>query len=275
MVDRFGREITQLRVSVTERCNLDCVYCTPPERNRARRDTASRRDDTRPDPLSFEEIADVVRAAVRIGMKRVRLTGGEPLMRPDVDALVSMLAAIDGIEDLAMSTNGTLLAGRAQALARAGLRRVNISLDSIDPVRYRAITRGGELSRVLAGIEAARNAGLEPIKLNCVVESSSDEPDAIGVARFARENSLEVRFIRRMDFRAGKFGVVQGAAGGDCARCSRLRLTSDGYVRPCLFSDLSFSVRELGGVEALVRAVQSKPQTGGPCSQSWIRVTGG
>ena len=266
MIDRFGREITRLRVSVTDRCNLSCVYCKPPEQDSFR---------PRRDVLSYEEIADVVREAVPIGIRKVRLTGGEPLVRRDVDALVRMIAGIDGIEDLAMSTNGILLAEYAQALAEAGLHRVNVSLDSVDPDHYRAITRGGDLSRVLAGIEAARRAGIEPIKLNCVVERSSDEPDARGVARFAEENSLEARFIPRMDFRTGTFGVVEGGTGGDCSQCNKLRLSCDGQVRPCLFSDLSFGVRELGVIGALEQAIRSKPEMGAACSQSWIRVTGG
>ena len=266
MIDRFGREITRLRVSVTDRCNLSCAYCKPPEQDSFR---------PRRDVLSYEEIADVVRAAVPIGIRKVRLTGGEPLVRRDVDALVRMIAGIDGIEDLAMSTNGILLAEYAQALAEAGLHRVNVSLDSVDPDHYRAITCGGDLSRVLAGIEAARRAGLEPIKLNCVVERSSDEPDARGVARFAEENSLEARFIPRMDFRTGTFGVVEGGTGGDCSQCNKLRLSCDGQVRPCLFSDLSFGVRELGVIGALEQAIRSKPEMGAACSQSWIRVTGG
>jgi len=273
LIDRFGRDITTLRVSVTDRCNLNCVYCAPAGDDPAR--GTAHRYLPRRDVLSYEEIADIVRAAAAVGVRKVRLTGGEPLVRRDIHKLVGVIAQIDGIDDLAMSTNGILLSRHAQALADAGLHRVNVSLDSLDPIRYRAITGGGDLSRVLAGIEAARRAGLEPVKLNCVVENSSREPDAVGVARFAEENGLEVRFIRRMDFRKGKFGIVEGGTGGDCRRCTRLRLTCDGQVRPCLFSDLSYSVRDLGALEALTRAIRSKPETGGPCSQSWIRITGG
>ena len=266
MIDRFGREITYLRVSVTDRCNLNCSYCKPP----AQTSFAPRRE-----VISFEETAEVVRVAVDLGIRKVRLTGGEPLVRRGVHTLVRMIASIDGIKDLAMSTNGILLAEHARALADAGLHRVNVSLDSINPERYRGITGGGDLSRVLAGIEAAGDAGLKPVKLNCVFRQSSDEPDARGVARFAGENGLDVRFVRQMDFQAGTFSVVEGGAGGDCSQCNRLRLSCDGQVRPCLFSDLSFSVRELGVIGALEQAILSKPETGAPCSRSWIRITGG
>jgi cyclic pyranopterin phosphate synthase len=174
-----------------------------------------------------------------------------------------------------MSTNGVLLEKHAETLADAGLHRVNVSLDSIDPDRFRSITGGGDLNRVLAGIAAARTAGLEPIKLNCVYTDSSDEPDALGVARFAEENGLEARFIQQMDFPSGKFAVVEGGSGGDCRRCDRLRLSCDGQIRPCLFSDMSFRVSELGVMRALEEAIRAKPEMGASCSQSWIRVTGG
>lgn len=265
MIDRFGREITSLRVSVTDRCNLSCSYCEPPARTRL----------DRRDVLSYEEIAEVVRAAADMGIRKVRLTGGEPLVRRHVGTLVRMIAGIDGVEDLAMSTNGILLAEHARELADAGLHRVNVSLDSVVPEHYRSITGGGDLQRVLAGIDAARSVGLVPVKLNCVVARSSDEPDARGVARFAEEKGLEARFIPQMDFRTGTFAIVEGGTGGHCSQCDRLRMSSDGLIRPCLFSDLSFSVRELGVIGALEQAILSKPQAGAACSQTWIRVTGG
>lgn len=266
MRDRFGREITYLRISVTDRCNLRCVYCMPEEGVPLVRAQ---------DILSFEEIAQVARAAAEMGVTKVRLTGGEPLVRRDIATLVAMLAAMPGIRDLAMSTNGILLADHAHALAAAGLHRVNVSLDAVSPERYAHITRGGDVNRALAGIAAAREAGLEPVKLNCVVARSPDEPDARAAARFAAREGLEVRFIERMDPAEGTFAVVHGGSGGDCARCNRLRLSSDGLIRPCLFSDLGFSVRELGPFEALRRAVGDKPEAGGPCAHNWVRSLGG
>jgi len=267
MIDRFGRTITYLRVSVTDRCNLRCEYCMPPEGVRLLRHE---------EILRFEEIREVVALAAGLGVTKVRLTGGEPLVRRGVVELVRMLAATPGVKDLAMSTNGTLLAAHAEALAGAGLRRVNISLDAVDPKAYAKITGGGgDVRAVLAGIEAARRAGLAPVKLNCVVRESSAEPDAVAVADFARREGLEVRFIHRMNFAEGGFSVVEGGSGGDCPRCNRLRLSSDGRVRPCLFSDLGFSVRELGPEEALRRAVAEKPERGGPCRHHWMRGIGG
>ena len=266
MRDRFGRTIDYLRVSVTDRCNLRCRYCVP---------EGSVELLPADEVLSFEEIAEVTRTAVGMGVTKVRITGGEPLVRRDIAVLVRMLAGISGIRDLAMTTNGTLLPAYAADLAAAGLQRVNISLDTLSPARYRYLTRGGDVRQALEGISAARAAGLQPIKLNCVVAASPEEPDARAVARFAHENSFDVRFIARMDPRAGSFSVVQGGDGGDCARCSRLRLSSTGLVRPCLFSDLGFSVRELGAAEAIRRAVEHKPKAGGPCTRNWIRTVGG
>ncbi len=176
MYDRFDRRIHYLRISVTDRCNLRCVRCMPEEgvqllpRDRV---------------LSFEQILEVARAAAAAGVDKVRLTGGEPLVRRDVVTLVAMLAGVAGIRDLAMTTNGILLAALAAPLRDAGLHRVNVSLDALDPERYRRITRGGDVRQVLAGIEAARKAGLAPIKINCVVEKTSAEPDARAVAAFA------------------------------------------------------------------------------------------
>ena len=265
MFDSFDRRIDYLRVSVTDKCNLRCVYCMPEEGVPALRHE---------DVLSFEEIRDVVQTAVAMGVTKVRVTGGEPLVRRDVVTLVGLLAGIDGIRDYAMSTNGILLADHAQRLAEAGLRRVNVSLDAVDPERYAAITRGGDVRRVLAGIDAALAAGLRPVKINCVVRGSPDEADAQAVTKYAAPLGLEVRYIRRMNLSAGDFSVVIGGAGGDCPRCNRLRLTCDGTVRPCLFSDLGFSVRELGAREAIERAVAAKPASGRTSRQHFHAIGG-
>lgn len=266
MIDPWGRMIDYLRISVTDRCDLRCRYCRPGER-------------TPPLPrsriLRFDEIEAVARAAIRLGVKKIRLTGGEPLMRADLGTLVGMLASIYGLRDLAMTTNGLRLAAHAAGLAAAGLRRVNVSLDAMDPGRFAAITGGGDVRRVLEGIDAARRHGLEPVKLNCVVSASVDEPDARDVAWFARREGLQARFIRQMDLAHGRFSRVEGGQGGDCPRCTRLRLTADGRVRPCLFSDLSFDVRELGPEEALERAAARKPRAGSACTSREIHSIGG
>jgi len=263
--DRFDRRIDYLRVSVTDRCNLRCVYCMPP---------GGVPSIPHEQVLSFEAIRDIVQEAVYLGIRKVRLTGGEPLVRRGVVTLVSMLAAIDGICDLAMTSNGILLREFAVPLANAGLHRVNISLDAIAPGRYAEVTRGGDVHRVLDGIAAAREAGLTPVKLNCVVQHSPEEPDALAVARFAREQGLELRFIRRMNLSAGEFSTVIGGRGGDCPRCNRLRLSSDGQIHPCLFSDLAFDVREYGPAEALRRAVAAKPESGRSSQKSFHAIGG-
>jgi cyclic pyranopterin phosphate synthase len=174
-----------------------------------------------------------------------------------------------------MTTNGILLPDHADALAEAGLDRVNVSLDATDPARYAALTGGGEVARVMEGIEAACRAGLRPVKLNCVVRESSSEPDARDVARYAEEHGLVLRFIRAMDPSAGRFSVVEGGTGGDCPRCDRLRLSCTGEIRPCLLSDRGYSVREMGAEAALRAAVLHKPEAGGVCTRNWIRSAGG
>ena len=150
----------------------------------------------------------------------------------------------------------------AKDLKAAGLHRVNVSLDTLDPLKYRAITRVGGLAAVLEGIKKARIAGLEPVKINCVIEEDPNEPDARAVRAFGEENGLEVRYIRRMNLDTGEFFHVIGGDGGHCAECNRLRLTATGQVQPCLFSDAAFSVKELGARNALLNAVKNKPACG-------------
>lgn len=253
MLDRFNRHINYLRISVTDRCNLRCRYCMPEEGVKLIRHE---------DILTYDEITAFTRTAVAAGISKVRITGGEPLVRKGVTELVRMLAAIEGITDLSMTTNGTYLADYAMALADSGLMRINVSLDTLDPVKYRDVTRGGELTTVLQGIEAAQKAGLRPVKINCVIKSTPDEADAREVAEYCMREGLEVRFIRQMDLASGTFSVVHGGTGGHCAKCNRLRLTPEGMLRPCLFSDRGFSIRELGAEEALRQAIEAKPERG-------------
>ncbi|MCL6101387.1 MAG: GTP 3',8-cyclase MoaA [Bacteroidetes bacterium] len=253
MFDRYNRQINYLRISVTDRCNLRCRYCMPEEGILLMQHK---------DILSFDEITGVVRTAVKHGINKIRLTGGEPLVRKDIVTLVSMISAVKGIEDLSMTTNGILLEELAKPLKKAGLNRVNISLDTLNPDKYSELTRGGDLGKVLKGIDAALEAGLEPVKINCVVFRSSDEEDAQEVRKFCRTKGLQPRFIRQMNLRTGEFSIVEGGSGGNCAQCNRLRLTANGMVKPCLFDDNEFSVRELGAENALLSALNSKPAVG-------------
>ncbi len=253
MLDSYKRDINYLRVSVTDRCNLRCTYCMPAEGV-----SLMRHEDI----LSFEEIIDIVKIAVSKGISKVRITGGEPLVRRGIISLIEQISVIPGIIDLSMTTNGIFLEEYAEQLAKAGIQRINISLDTVDPEKYAEITRGGDIKKVIRGIVAAKNAGLNPIKINCVVINSSQEPDALGVKDFCEKNGLQVRFIQLMDLEKGHFSVVDGGTGGDCKVCNRLRLTANGKIKPCLFNDIEFDVRMLGAEKAITEAIKSKPECG-------------
>jgi GTP 3',8-cyclase len=264
--DRFNRHINYLRISVTDRCNLRCTYCMPEEGI-----TLLRHGEI----LSFDEIAGFTRVAVANGIDKVRITGGEPLVRRGIVELVAMISEIEGIRDLSITTNGVLLTEYASELRRAGLHRVNISLDTIDPDRYREITRVGNIDDVFRGIESAKRAGLLPIKVNCVIKESASEPDAESVAEYCRRNGLEVRFIEQMNLASGSFSVVHGGEGGNCAVCNRLRLTANGMLRPCLFDDIEIDIRKTGYAEAMKQAISLKPACGSVSRNSKFYNIGG
>ncbi|MCS6849766.1 MAG: GTP 3',8-cyclase MoaA [Gemmataceae bacterium] len=270
--DGFGRVHNNLRISVTDRCNLRCVYCMPEEVTFL----------DRAELLSFEEIVRFVRVAASLGIDKIRLTGGEPLLRRDLHRLVGMLAEVPGIRDLGLTTNGILLAEQAQALFDAGLRRINVSLDTLDPVRFRQLARRDGLERVVAGILAAKRAGFDPVKVNAVSIRGVTEHEVVPLARFARAHGLEMRFIEYMPIGAdqwernkvyfaheileqierelaplvpvepaapqapaqefvyadggGRVGIIASVSRPFCHSCNRLRLTSDGKLRNCLFA---------------------------------------
>jgi len=225
--------------------------------------------------MSYEEIIDFVRTAVDLGIDKVRVTGGEPLVRRGVVGLIEQLAAIDGIADLSMTTNGTLLPQFALPLRDAGLMRVNVSLDTVDRQRFEHITRKDCLADALAGIDAAIEVGFDPIKINCVVDHSSDEPDAQAVTRYAEQHGLEIRYIPRMELSAGRFGRVEGGEGGNCAACDRLRLSADGWLRPCLFSTSRIDVRKRGYAAAIREAILTKPERGVAAETDRMNEIGG
>ncbi len=253
MLDNFNRKLNYLRISVTDRCNLRCTYCMPTEGIKLL---------SHSDILSFEEINEVVTEAVLLGIDKVRITGGEPLVRKNVLILIKMLASIKGIKDFSMTTNGILLSEFASQLKENGLHRINVSLDTLNADKFREITRGGDIEKVKEGILAAKKAGLSPIKINCVIKDSKDEVDAKAVNEFCVKNGLEVRFIHQMNLKTGHFAIVEGGDGGDCVNCNRLRLTADGKIKPCLFNNLEFDIRKLGIKEALLAATSQKPKCG-------------
>ncbi len=253
MLDRYNRKINYLRISVTDRCNLRCTYCMPEDGI-----TQLKHEDI----LTFDEITSFIKEAISFGVNKVRITGGEPLVRKGIVDLVRMIAEIPGIDDLSMTTNAILMSQFAEPIWNAGLRRINVSLDTIDPEKFKSITRGGEISEVFKGLEEAKKVGFNPIKINCVIEKSSNEPDAIAVKEFAISNGFEVRFIPMMKLDQGIFGQVEGGEGGNCSSCNRLRLTANGYIKPCLFSDLGFNIRELGSKKAIEFAIGQKPESG-------------
>jgi len=266
MLDSYKRNINYLRISITDRCNLRCVYCMPEE---------GIIQISHDEILKFEEIAEIVKTAVQYGITKVRLTGGEPLVRKGVVDLVRMLASIPQIEDLALTTNGILLDRLALPLKEAGLMRVNVSLDTVEADTFTRITRGGKLEEVFRGITAAKEAGLSPIKINCVIQGSTEEPDALAVKAFCEAEGLIIRYIHQMNLENGYFTTVKGGDGGHCASCNRLRLTANGKLKPCLFNDMEFDVKTLGIEEAIRQAVGLKPERGTKnCSGHFFNIGG-
>lgn len=253
MLDQFDREVNYLRISVTDRCNLRCTYCMPKD---------GVEFIPHKDIISFENILKVVKYGVAKGINKVRLTGGEPLVRKGIVELVKSISEIEGILDLAMTTNGILLKKYAKQLFDAGLNRVNISLDTMDAVEFKNITRGGNINDVFSGIKAAREAGLFPIKINCVVKKNKTEKRAIEVSKFCKKENLSIRYIEMMDLKGGNFSIVDGGSGGDCVNCNRLRLNSLGDLRPCLFSDLSYNIKGDNIAKAYKLAMKNKPKNG-------------
>ena len=282
LIDKFGRVHNNLRISVTDRCNIRCVYCMPETVEFLPRASL----------LTFEEIARFVRVAASLGITKIRLTGGEPLVRRDLPKLVETICAIDGIIDVGLTTNGILLAPLAKDLWDAGLRRINVSLDTMSPDKFLALTRRTGFEQVIQGILAAKDAGFDPVKLNAVAIKGVTEEDVTPLARFSREHGLELRFIEYMPLDAGdawergkvlfadeileilgreigplsldpqgdprspaqdytfddghgRVGLIASVSRPFCASCNRVRLTADGKLRNCLFALDETDIREL------------------------------
>jgi len=259
MFDSFDREITYLRISITDLCNLRCGYCMPADGVRHR---------PRSDFLSYEEIAAVAREAAKLGISKIRLTGGEPLIKKDISVLVRMLKEIPGVREVVLTTNGTRLPALAPKLKAAGLDRLNVSLDTLDADTYRRITRGGDIADVLEGLGAAAAAGFRNTKINMVVIPGVNENDVGPMAAFCRAHGYTLQRIHHYSLRArGDAGDPLGAERPEaCARCNRIRLTADGKLKPCLFSDAEIAVDPADIAGSLKRAIREKPARGASCT---------
>ncbi|OGC22325.1 radical SAM protein [candidate division WOR-1 bacterium RIFOXYB2_FULL_42_35] len=253
MLDQYNRDIYYLRIAVTDLCNLRCTYCMPKEGIKLKKHE---------EILSFEDFFEIVKVAIKLGFYKFRLTGGEPLVRRGIIDLVKMLAQINGVKTLAMTTNGLLLPQYAKELKKAGLSRLNISLDSLKPEKYKEITRGGKLEDVLAGIKSSCEAGFEKTKLNAVIVDGFNDDEKDNLKKFAEENKMKIRFIKKMDLKSGDYYGVEGGEGGDCSICNRIRLTADGKLRSCLFSDYEVDVRQVGIEQAFRQVIGNKPAKG-------------
>ena len=265
MLDRFEREITYLRISVTDKCNMRCIYCMPPEGVPARRHG---------DFLTLEQFTEAARAAVALGVRKVRLTGGEPLVKRGIEDLVRMMRGIDGLEHLAMTTNGTLLAPRARRLREAGLDSVNVSLDSLDPERYRVLTRGGAVEDAVAGIRAALEAGF-PVKVNMVVMEDTRDEELERLGAFCASVGARLQLIRRFRLDRAKEESDRFQRPPSCARCDRIRLTADGMLKPCLHADAEVRLDFSRIRESLRDAILAKPERGGACTNRAMTQIGG
>ena len=280
--DSFGRQITDLRLSVTDRCNFKCVYCKPQLEGRWVQ---------RSELLTFEELERVARILVSLGIEKIRITGGEPLVRQNIEHLIARIERIEGVQDLCMTTNGYVLAEKGEILQRAGLRRVTVSLDTLNAEKFTAITGKDYFARVLEGIDAAVALGFQPVKVNAVIMRDVNDDELVAFARFAREKNVVFRFIefmpldadhqwsknrvvtldemverissyeklvplpahsisetaRRFQFEdgVGEIGIIAPVSRPFCGHCSRIRMTADGKIRTCLFSILEHDVRAL------------------------------
>jgi len=266
--DTYGRKVDYLRISVTDRCNFRCTYCMPPQ---------GIVHKSHAEMLRYEDIIRIAGVAAEMGMSKVRLTGGEPLVKRTIEFLVEGLASIPAVHELCMTTNGSLLTfDKARTLKRAGLQRVNISLDTLDPDVFTRITRIGCLDNVLRGIDAAQDAGLGPVKINMVVSPKTSRAEIDRMARFCHQRGLLLQRINLFSLRRRVHdGIHACERPAPCESCSRLRLTADGRIRPCLHSDREVLV-DLGDIRgSLEDAVRLKPETGTVCETRNMAQIGG
>ncbi|MBC1520647.1 GTP 3',8-cyclase MoaA [Listeria aquatica] len=296
LTDRFGRVHDYIRISVTDRCNLRCVYCMPEE---------GLKFLPHEEVLQKDEIIDFMKIMVQFGIKKVRITGGEPLLRTDIVEIIRGISAIPEIEDIAVTTNAMYLAKKAEALKEAGLTRINVSLDSLHEDRFREITRGGRLQKVIDGLKKAEEVGLFPIKLNVVLIKGQNDDEILDFLDFTKDKEINIRFIEympighagnswkekylsletifekckeqgleyepidtvtgngpsenyRLKGAKGSFGLIHPVSSHFCDNCNRLRLTADGYIKACLYWDEELNIRPFiqNDPEELIRLVK-------------------
>lgn len=294
MIDRLGRDITYLRISVTDKCNLRCRYCMPEE------GVCKKNHE---DMLTEDEIIQAVEAAAALGIRKIRITGGEPLVKKNIVSICRRTAAVEGINEVCLTTNGILLPQLAKALKAAGVKRINLSLDTLDPEKYTHITRLGKLENFQAGLEAAFEAGFEKIKVNVVLIGGFNEDEIIPLANLTKEYPLDMRFIElmpilnsdefgetayvpysrvleklpeavpvepdggvaklyRLPNAKGNIGLISPINAHFCGECNRLRLTQDGKLKPCLHAADEYSIKGLDfdGMKAVMeQAIWNKP----------------
>jgi len=317
LIDNFNRKISYLRISVTDRCNLRCIYCMPKEGVSL---------IGHEDILNYEEIFRIAKIAATSGITKIRITGGEPLVRKNISSFITKLHTIPEILEISMTTNGILLEKASCELRKTGMKRINISLDTLDPEKYRKITRGGNINSVLAGIHAARIEGFNPIKINVVAMRGINDDEINSFAALSMQRPVHIRFIEFMPVNGenrdrfisnteikkeiqkagkllrlfseynsgpanmfqlegaqGKLGFISPLSNHFCEKCNRLRLTADGKLRTCLFSDIETDLKtplrsgcsdsELQ--EIIKKAVLSKPQHHGVLDPSFKKCARG
>ncbi|KOA19404.1 cyclic pyranopterin monophosphate synthase [Clostridium homopropionicum DSM 5847] len=297
MNDNYGRKINYLRVSLTDKCNLKCIYCMPAEENEK---------EFLKSNMSYEENCNIIKAAASIGIGKIRFTGGEPLLYKDIIKLIEFTSKISSIKDISITTNGMLLYDMAEELKRAGLKRVNISLDSLNPEKFKKITRGGDVNKVFESIEKCLSIGLEPVKINTVIMRGINDDEIDDFINLTKDNPISVRFIELMPIGEGRkiykesfisseevlsrysnlipietdksstaaLYKLNGAKGNIgfitpmsckfCSDCNRIRLTSAGTLKPCLHSETEISVKEYTDKDTIIldkikEAIYKKP----------------
>lgn len=295
MIDQFGRSITYMRLSVTEQCNLRCRYCTPADSPPPRCEKL----------LTPDELLRIAEAGIALGVRKIRITGGEPLIRPDIVEICRAVAALPGLQELCLTTNGLLLPKYASALREAGVTRVNLSLDTLDAEKYRSITRAGRLSDALDGLHAALHAGFDKVKINTVLIGGFNNDEIRPLAALTQQHPVDVRFIElmptlpeggfgpeayipcnrvleqlpeavpvpedggvarlyRLPDAQGRIGLIAPLSRHFCAECSRIRVTADGKIKPCLHSAEEIPVKGLPQAEIterLIQAILHKPHS--------------